>query len=223
MMKIITNSVASLFLLLSCSGCFMLTHSVANIGVRNEILVPQRILVSSNGAIALECSAEYVHPSEPPRHIYKTKKYLVGSPEVACWTVSNSIASVKAISFSKSLTNAAVNRVSISKFVYASTNKFNWILITARRGGRDATPSDLPAEFRTPSITCPASSAVPYDSAGLNLQLHFPEAIYNKRRDSRCWWGYPGQVLIIPAIAIDIVGVPVEFCIGAKEFGRAFN
>ena len=43
-----------------------------------------------------------------------------------------------------------------------------------------------------------------------------------ERRKIRTWWGYPCQVLLLPAIVIDVVTSPIQIYLGLKEFDSHF-
>jgi hypothetical protein len=225
MKKIInlTLILAGIGLLLACSGC-LLTERVTNIGVRDERLEVNHILVSTNGSIALDCTAYYFHSG---KDISKTKKYLVGSPEVVHWTVTNAIVSDKThLVKNKSnqlesvVPDVLTNLVIVPNLVYATTNTMKWILIPSKHGGRDATQKDLPQEFHGFVFNF-QNGAIPYELNGQSLQVQLPSCYYNKNRASRRWWGYPMQILFFPAVAIDIVAWPYELYLGLEEFGNA--
>jgi hypothetical protein len=242
-MKIIIKAasvVVGLSVLLSCSGCFYLTRSVSNIGIREERLQTKNILVATNGAVALACTAIFVNPSvnfsfyeDKRSEISRCGKFLIGSPEVVRWTVTNALVAQKreqqALSRNQLRSNrdmaiiaVQTNLVIIKQLVYASTNTMNWKVTPSSHGGHDASEKDLPEAFRYSATNYQSNQHILYLMNGQSLLVQLPGNNYSKNRVSRTWWGYLLQILIIPAVAIDIVGAPVEFVIGAREFGKRF-
>jgi hypothetical protein len=226
----LTITLAGICLLFTCSGC-LLTERVTNSGVRKEWLAVNHVLVSTNGSIALDCTATYacVYPTlvEFGENNLKSKKYLVGSPEVVLWTVTNAIATDKTrlVQNTSSRLESAVpdvltNLVIVTNLVYATTNTMKWILIPSKHGGRDATQKDLPQEFHG-FVFSYQNGAIPYELNGRSLQVQLPSCYYNKNRTSRRWWGYPMQILFFPAVAIDIVAWPYELYLDSEKFGNA--
>lgn len=225
----------SLFILVSCTGCFPLTHSVANIGVRQETLYPRKVLVATNGAVMLECDAVYnkkisIGNLDRPSETFRSKKYLLGSPNVVCWTIANAITSNKSdprLKRQRSQTGAPTNLVIVTGLVYATTNRMNWTMITASHGGRDATLHDLPSDFQglafTNQMYHPAYTGwgmrFTYMADGQNLLVELPYGCSNPNRTSRKWWGYPLQILLIPAPVADIICSPFYF----YSLGRAIS
>ena len=199
--------------MLSCSGCFYLATAVSHTGVRQECLRANRILIATNGSIALDCTAAYFHPTlfgGGGEQVFETRKYLIGSPAVVRWTVTNALAAGKS-SFDRS-----TNLIEIKQLIYATTNSLNWLVVPPGHGGREATPKDLPLEFHGGTSVYP-NGRFPYELSGQTLQLRLPDDNWNEHRTSRRWWGYPVQLFIFPAAAIDIAGWPVEFYIGVKN------
>jgi len=111
-------TLAGACILLSCSGCFYLATAVSHTGVRQECLRANRILIATNGSIALDCTAAYFHPTlfgGGGEQVFETRKYLIGSPAVVRWTVTNALAAGKS-SFDRS-----TNLIEIKQLIYATT------------------------------------------------------------------------------------------------------
>ena len=237
-MKTFVKVSSTLFILLFCSGC-ILTHSVTLIGVRQETLQTKNILIATNGAIALECEAVYVKPADYPRkrpvvEISRSKKFLVASPDVVVWTITNAIAANQSKAKSRKtnrpvqvIQDASTNMVKVTQLVYASTNPMCWKVIPASFGGRDANLKDLPVEFVGTNVTNMASKktkgAIPYIINGQPIEVQLPGYLYNTNRDSMTWWGYPAQVLLIPAFAVDVIASPYEFILFTRALGNMLN
>jgi hypothetical protein len=226
----LTITLAGICLLFTCSGC-LLTERVTNIGVRKEWLAVNHVLVSTNGSIALDCTATYacVYPTlvEFGENNLKSKKYLVGSPEVVLWTVTNAIASNQQTAVKHksrrnepALPDTPTNLVIVTDLVYATTNTMNWVIIPSSYGGRDTTPKDLPKEF-SGFVFNYENGKIPFELNGQSFQVQLPNYYSNTRRTSRKWWGYPMQILVFPAVAIDIVAWPYELYLDLEKFGNA--
>jgi hypothetical protein len=207
-------------LLLCCSGCYV-TQTVANVGVRTEILQVHQAMIAGDGAVALDCMASYRKPRIGYNAGYEEKihvrKFLVASPQVFDWTVTNAVSADES-----NHGPLATNLVRIGHLAYASTNPFSWTIITKRHAGRDATLQDLPKEFNEAVFIYPGGK-IPYDVGGKSFYVLLPTFYDNPQREFRRWWGYPTLILVPPAIAVDIVASPYEFYLAMKALGEALN
>ena len=221
-MKIITKVKAlaiGMIAVILCSGCmYPITQSAARIGIRNEALQLQEIIVTTNKEIALGCSAIYFNETKTAE-IYRTKKYLLGQPSAVYWTMTNALAqnAARAKQFQKSQRNKSklegpTNLVKVTALTYGSTNTMAWQIIPKTYGGHGATTNDLPQEFSgTVAYYQTTNGLFPYEINGSNYIVQFPKNYENPNRTYRKWWGYPLQILVVPAIAIDIIAQPVYF------------
>lgn len=239
-----------LVIVLFCSGCFPLTENASYIGLRNETLCPQRILVSTNQTVAIECVAIYTSPRaeimDSPRseEIFRCQKYLLASPEVVLWTVTNQIAADMTAkiarrweepsnhnrNYNRSLnqTTEPTNFVKIAGLIYASTNVMSWKLITDSHDRRNATTNNLPVEFgdsvavylqQHPKYHAPVLQ-FQYELDNQTLPVQIPSALSKDSRTYRKWWGYPVQILVIPAVVTDIICSPFYFYETCKAIGE---
>ena len=156
------------------------------------------------------------------------KKYLLGSPEVVLWTVTNDMAFSqqkarvnKSAQYGTITPDPSTNLVRVAKLDYATTNAMRWMIVPNRRGGRDATLKDLPPAFGS-FVSRNQNEPIPFEWNGQHLQVELPASFSNPKRTYRTWWGHPVQVLILPAVAMDIVIWPYELYLGLNEFGKAF-
>ena len=245
--KALGMSLGLVAIFLSCAGCFPLTQTVSNIGLRNETLCPQRILVSTNQSVAVECVAIYTSPraaivdSPGSKEIFRCQKYLLASPEVVCWTVTNQIAAdeVSKKRMEQYYHNRNHNRfpnqateptnlVKVADLNYASTNVMSWKLVTDSHDGGNATLCNLPAEFgdsvaiylpQHPKYHGPVLQ-FQYVLVDQTLKVQIPSALSKDSRTYRKWWGYPVQIFVIPAVAADIVCSPYYFYAICKSIGE---
>jgi hypothetical protein len=220
--KQITCVVAGMCLMFFCSGC-LLTGEVRAIGVRNEMLQAHQILVATNGAVAIACTATYSYDGvdQMGANIENSavEKYLVGSSEAVRWTIQHGH---KAYYNSKGHRLASTNNViCLWPFYYGATNSTSWKIVLPDYGGRAATAADLPKEFQNLGYTCVVSNrdAFPYSLDGRDLRLQLPSNFPN--RMYRKWWGYPAQILVLPAAVIDVVIAPVQVLLLAHALSNS--
>ena len=215
-----------------CSGCAF-THAVTQIGERHEVFQVHQVLVATNGVVAIDCTASYYSLKSigedsgwASRIKFRTKKYLVATPQVVDWTITNAIPAPKNYRrharsqpvLASIETNAGkTNQVLISQLICGTTNSMSWMIIPHRYGGRDATLQDLPQEFDEVA-TSYNGKIFPYAINGQDFQVHLPAD--NAGRTYRKWWGYPAQILIFPAIAVDVVTWPYQFYIVCKSLSE---
>lgn len=229
-MKTFTLFLLLVSLYLTSGCCFYTTRYVRYIGGRFEVINnPNQIILATNGAIALECDANYRHSTvwTSPQRSWSTevssrKKYLVSTPQALLYSLSQaqSIYSSHAL---RRQYNLPSNALCVTDIPYGSTNEIDWVLTPKTFVGRQARSNDLPAEFWHPQMVYGRDDLVTYTFNGTALQLKFllreSEQPYRKKR---CWWGYPLQVLVIPAVAVDIVTYPIQFLMAVNEFNESF-
>lgn len=231
--KQIISVVAGMCLALFCSGCAF-TQATTQIGERHEVLQIHQILVATNGVVAIDCTASYyssksigVDNGWASRIDFSTEKYLIGTPEAVNWMVTN--AKPDPLEFRSRKRHSpdgdtaktdmlATNHVWVGDLIYDTTNATSWQLVPSSYGGRAATPRDLPQEFGGVVFkyndvpyrgsAFPFGATFPYKINGQDFQVRVRDTIGN--RTYRKWWGYPAQILILPAIAIDVVTLPYQ-------------
>ncbi len=237
--KIISFGFTGICLALICSDCAF-TQAATQIGERDEVLQIHQILVATNGVVAIDCTASYYSPMSigedkgwASRIDFSTRKYLIGIPEAVNWMVKNAEPDTMELRSHKRHSSdgdtaktdvPATNHVWVGNLIFDTTNSTSWQLVPSSYGGRDATPRDLPPEFG--GVVCtyndiayrgsafPFGVTFPYKINGQDFQVRVRDSI--GIRTYRKWWGYPAQILILPAIAIDIVTVPFQIYVVYK-------
>jgi len=206
-------------------GC-MSVHYVRNIGIRNERLDlgnQDSILVTAEGTIVCEVDATYTRPTIgfPMRDgeslISKKKRYLIGTPEAFSNTVIRSRGEV----------GNATNLFTLSHFPRSGTNEPIWTVFPASFYAPPPARTDLDAYFQGKTLTR-VSLPMYYTYEGRPVRLKY--GLWKQgyldsgveRRKIRTWWGYPCQVLLLPAIVIDVVTSPIQIYLGLKEFDSHF-
>jgi hypothetical protein len=219
-----------IFCLAVFSGC--MTKAVRNTGLRTETLEIHKVLISTNGSMAFECTAIYEHPTNwrrngtPFPETGRSNKYLVGSSELIQASISNSVATP--IHLKPKLINSDLNVVCITQLANNRdlTNSVHWQLIPNSYGGKDGKLSDLPVDFKNLTGTFPITTntaegsyyyPIPYNIGSVEYQLVFFNPSIADYRSFRKWWGYPTQILIVPAFTFDVVAFPIEFVVLAHR------
>lgn len=220
-MKILTIVTAMML----AQGC-MSVHYVRNIGIRNEQLDlgnRDSVLATADGTIVLEVDATYTRPtirfpmSESEVLISKKKRYMIGTPAA----LSNTV--MRACSEAIDPTNI----FTLSHFPRVGTNEPIWIVFPASFYSPSPSRVDLDAYLQGVKLT---SVLLPmnYTYEGRHVRLKYGQWEQGyldsgvKRRKIRAWWGYPCQVFLLPALAIDIVTSPIQIYLGLKEFDSHF-
>jgi hypothetical protein len=225
--KRIACYVAGICFVLFLSGCAF-THAVTKIGKRDEFLQVHQILIATNGEVAIDCTASCYSSKSigldrwTSRIESSSKKYLVGTRNVVDWTVTN--AALDPLYYRRNTRSHPIgmivdtntdktNHVWVSQLIYGTTNSMSWRIVPCNYGGRDATFLDLPQEF-SGAVSTFNGRTFPYEIKGQDFEMRLPVNIGSRKY--RKWWGYPAQILIFPAFAIDIVTFPYQVYVVGK-------
>ncbi len=220
MMKyILAISVILGLVILYSSGCA--TAYVKNIGSRRECLSRKRdgsgsIYVLEDGSMAIEVEASYVTDTmssivdskrNGPRTVYQRRKYLVAGRAAVMNSLTNAFAS----------TADAASLVQMIHFPRIATNEPNWQVIPSKFHAAASSP---PIHFIDADV---------YEGCSIQLRLddkeyavvvgmwgHWMDAGV-QRREKREWWGYPLQILVVPAAAFDVITFPYQFATAWKR------
>lgn len=187
------------------SGC-MACRYVYSIGERRECLSRKQdgqIIIAKDGSMAIAVQADYVtDTSDGPRTVYSRSKYLIGDAAA----VSNSI-----WKFAQAQEHGLTNMLYITHFPRVSTNEANWRVEPSRFG---ESSTHIPVGFTGDAFITTRQPFI-YSLNGRNCQVEI--GMWNtfldadvERREKRTWWGYPIQILQVPAFLIDIVTFPLQ-------------
>lgn len=222
-MKIRLSIVTAMILVQGC----MSVHYVRNIGMRSERLdlgKRNSIFTAPDGTIVLEVDATYTRPtirlpmSEGEVLISKKKRYLIGAPA----TLSNTVMRACGEDIEPG------NILTLSHFPRVGTNEPIWIVYPESFYAPQPTRTNLDAYLKG-VILRNVSLPMNYTCDGKPVRLKFGlwEQGYLdsgvERRKTRAWWGYPCQLFLLPALAIDVVTSPIQIYLGLKEFDSHFN
>ena len=197
---------------LNCAGC--LTESVQNIGVRQPTSSIRQVIVCSNNTVVIAYNVAFfpLTPHQRSATDYSGILYLVGSPEDACWAITNALKS-------SPVPLPQTNVVHIARLPYGQTDSHPWRLVKSY----EPAIAGLPAEFARDSDYWEwVWKGFPYQVNGAEFRVYVPQQLDMPTKPTRRWYGYPAQLLIFPAIPLDVVGFPIEAYIGLKHFNQAF-
>ena len=202
----------------------MSVQYVRHIGVRRECFDSlARVIVSRDQSIALECEVAYMHPIIwQDTEAERWKRYLIASRDVLRKAVDTALSH-------ETVTDAGsapsrTNLVTLTTIMCNSTNTDSWVVIPPFFGWRDASTNDLPGQFREYAEIYAPDATVPFEDQGRRYEVRI-RLRHNmvQGRTTRRWWGYPAQVLLIPAAAIDVVTFPFQVFVVMREANSHFH
>ncbi len=208
------------FLVASSMSACMSTKAVLDAGKRVELLQgPHAIIMAEDGSLAAEVKAVYT--KDRGGIVCERKKYLIASRPV----IEATIQQAASADYTRQLRyhlRLPANTVYLPELPYCADLEYSWQLVPDDFGGPDATVDYLPTKFREHSTTFKPNEKqetihVKYFSDGKSYELQFNfNAEYFRvyknldlPRRKRVWWGYPVQILVVPAFLTDLLASPL--------------
>jgi hypothetical protein len=210
-----------LTLLASGTGCgFYATRSIHTAGLYRERLTSIRsIRKGSDGALALVVTAEQtrIDVSDFVWFSHETTvatklRYVVAIPEsLMPW--------LDGLKSSNQVTPDG--HVTVKYLSRPFRRYYRWSVVPPRIFAQDATEDGLPISLQGNAQIYPPERDVPLEVGNHKYIVNFSHCAMDGLDDGqlqRKWWGYPLQIFIIPAIAIDIATIPFQLPIGMNQF-----
>ena len=219
-------------LFLSCmmlNGCFYGTRFVSNIGIRSEVISgelisPSPVLTNDDGAILLKVKTNYFTPIVSNGYVTSSgRKYLLGTRTALECSIDSALKSYEITRIHRISWKDRVpdNVLVLTSFPFdREDDNCGWQLMPSSFGSSAVEDMILKSFKPAPSFMHKDSTYYPYQYQGNNYALTFRVggAQGNKeiRYYRRMWWGYPFQILILPAIPFDIVTWPIQLLFTGK-------
>ena len=184
------------------SGCFFATRlvNVAGTKIVDPSFSPIKTWVSKKGDILIEADFFFEKYNDDKSSTPKYKRYVKSDQDM----------------FEKMLGEKSKigveDGVEIHELIIPVDNPYSqgWELIPHNYKFKNVTKNLLPADFEQNYEECGKGSYFDYYADGKRIKI-FIYRIYtpNTIRKTK-WWHYPAQILVIPAVAVDVATLPIQ-------------
>jgi hypothetical protein len=210
----ITQNLIIMALHILNTGCAC-THYIRNLGVTDVQLHPKYVLIDKDENVVVD--ADLIHKRRAPKRIADLgHRYIVASPQTVRQTIAESKVSRGPIPI-----NYRSVKSDYKGWINPRQNPIWHLRPPDTKNHIPYSYRDNPLDHKKTSVHRVGDVVTYHDAEGNPIEVRFEQfEVEQQNKQFRAAWGYPMQILVVPAFAIDVVTFPIQFFALTQSLGN---